>query len=180
MPDESRHESADLDDYSVQEPADSLTGEPGEAGDDPLDRGVIPPERWSAGIKFGSTADEQESGESLDQLLAEEEPDTPFDLDDDLPEDGDDDEEADEYLDGLLLDDGPDPRAGRLVAEDEGAHPDDEADLVAATSASTAGPPAQRRRPSTWWKTTTPISGPATPTSAPTTERGETPHAAGR
>jgi len=95
MPDESRHESADLDDYSVQEPADSLTGEPGEAGDDPLDRGVIPPERWSAGIKFGSTADEQESGESLDQLLAEEEPDTAFDLDDDLPEDSDDDEEAD-------------------------------------------------------------------------------------
>jgi hypothetical protein len=131
MPDESRHESADLDDYSVQEPADSLTGESGEAGDDPLDRGVIPPERWSAGIKFGSTADEQESGESLDQLLAEEEPDTAFDLDDDLPEDSDDDEEADEYLDGLLLDDGPDPRAGRLVAEDEGAHPDDEADLVA-------------------------------------------------
>jgi Family of unknown function (DUF5709) len=131
MPDESRRESADLEDYSVQEPADSLTGEPGEAGDDPLDRGVIPPERWSAGIKFGSTADEQASGESLDQLLAEEEPDTPFDLDDDLPEDPDDEEEADEYLDGLLLDDGPDPRAGRLVAEDEGAHPDAEADLVA-------------------------------------------------
>ncbi|MFI5042908.1 MAG: DUF5709 domain-containing protein [Acidimicrobiales bacterium] len=131
MPDESRHESADLEDYSVQEPADSLTGEPGEAGDDPLDRGVIPPERWSAGIKFGSTADEQTSGESLDQLLAEEEPDTPFDVDDDLPEDDEDDEEADEYLDGLLLDDGPDPRAGRLVAEDEGAHPDSEADLVA-------------------------------------------------
>ena len=131
MPDESRHESADLEDYSVQEPADSLTGEPGEAGDDPLDRGVIPPERWSAGIKFGSTADEQTSGESLDQLLAEEEPDTPFDLDDDLPEDRDDDEEADEYLDGLLLDDGPDPRAGRLVAEDEGAHSVGEADLVA-------------------------------------------------
>ena len=131
MPDESRHESADLEDYSIQEPADSLTGEPGEAGDDPLDRGVIPPERWSAGIKFGSTADEQTSGESLDQLLAEEEPDTPFDVDDDLPEDDEDDEEADEYLDGLLLDDGPDPRAGRLVAEDEGAHPDSEADLVA-------------------------------------------------
>ena len=131
MPDEIRHESADLEDYSIQEPADSLTGEPGEAGDDPLDRGVIPPERWSAGIKFGSTADEQTSGESLDQLLAEEEPDTPFDVDDDLPEDEEDGEEADEYLDGLLLDDGPDPRAGRLVAEDEGAHPDSEADLVA-------------------------------------------------
>jgi hypothetical protein len=131
MPDEGRHESADLEDYSLQEPADSLTGTPGEAGADPLDRGVAPPERWSAGVKFGSTADEQASGESLDQLLAEEEPDAPFDLDDDLPEDRDDDDEADEYLDGLLLDDGPDPRAGRLVAEDEGAHPDSEADLVA-------------------------------------------------
>ena len=131
MPDESRHESADLTDYSVQEPSDSLTGQPGEPGDDPLDRGIAPPERWSAGMRFGSTADEQASGESLDDLLAEEEPDTTSGDDDDLPEDLDDDEEADEYIDGLLLDDGPDPRAGRLVAQDEGAHPDEEADLVA-------------------------------------------------
>ena len=33
---------------------------------------------------------------------------------------------GDEDVDGLLLDDGPDPRAGRLVAEDGGAHPDGE------------------------------------------------------
>jgi hypothetical protein len=122
MPDETRHESADLQDYQVDDASDTLDGSP---GDDPLDRGVIPPERWSAGIR---TAGERES---LDRLLAEEEPDTPFDVDDDLPEDSGGDAEADEYLDGLLLDDGPDPRAGRLVAEDEGAHPDDEADLVA-------------------------------------------------
>jgi len=112
----------------VQEPSDSLIGD---AEDDPLDRGVAPPERWSAAMRFGSTADEQEAGESLDQLLAEEEPDAALDLDDDLPEDGEDEDEADEYVDGLLLDDGPDPRAGRLVAEDEGAHPDNESDLVA-------------------------------------------------
>ena len=130
MPDETRHESADLEDYSVQDTADSLLAEP---EGDPLDRGVAPPERWSAAMKFGSTADEQEAGESLDQLLAEEEPEAGLDLDDDddLPEDDEDTDEADEYLDGLLLDDGPDPRAGRLVAEDEGAHPDEEADLVA-------------------------------------------------
>lgn len=130
MPDETRHESADLEDYSVQDPSDSLLAEP---EGDPLDRGVAPPERWSAAMRFGSTADEQEAGESLDQLLAEEEPDDALDLDedDDLPEDDEDTDEADEYLDGLLLDDGPDPRAGRLVAEDEGAHPDEEADLVA-------------------------------------------------
>jgi hypothetical protein len=124
---ENRHEAADLEDYSTQEPADSLTGEPGEPGDDPLDRGVAPPEHWSSVIR---NADDPES---LDQLLAEEEPDPAldFDEDEDVSEDSGDDDEADEYIDGLLLDDGPDPRAGRLVAEDEGAHPDDEEDLVA-------------------------------------------------
>ena len=64
--------------------------------------------------------------------MPEEEPDVlTEDDDDELPEDRDDEDEADEYVDGLLLDDGPDPRAGRLVAEDEGAHPDEEEDLVA-------------------------------------------------
>jgi hypothetical protein len=83
-------------------------------------------------MRFGSTPAEQEDGESLDQLLAEEEPDTPFEADDERLEDIAGDEDAgDEDVDGLLLDDGPDPRAGRLVAEDEGAHPDAEADLVA-------------------------------------------------
>jgi len=129
VPDETRHESADLEDYSVQEPSDSLTGEPGQPGADPLDRGVAPPERWSSVIRSESVTGDQES---LDQLLAEEEPDVlTEDDDDELPEDRDDEDEADEYVDGLLLDDGPDPRAGRLVAEDEGAHPDEEEDLVA-------------------------------------------------
>jgi hypothetical protein len=129
MPDETRHESADLEDYEVEDASDTLIGRP---GDDPLDRGVAPPERWSAGERFGTTAGEQQAGESLDDLLAEEEPDAAADLDDEDPEDftGDPDV-ADEDLDGLLLDDGPDPRAGRLVAEDEGAHADTEADLVA-------------------------------------------------
>jgi len=129
MPDETRHESADLEDYEVQDAYDTLDGEP---GDDPLDRGVAPPERWSAGMRFGSTAAEQEEGESLDQRLAEEEPDTALDVDDGQLEDIAGDEDAgDEDVDGLLLDDGPDPRAGRLVVEDEGAHPDEETDLVA-------------------------------------------------
>jgi Family of unknown function (DUF5709) len=137
MPDETRHESEDLEDYQVQDSTDSLIGAP---GDDPLDRGVVPPERWSAGVRFGDTANEQSEGESLDQLLSEEEPDPALDLDeddedddeDDEDEDEDEDEDAgDEDVDGLLLDDGPDPRAGRLVAEDEGAHPDEEEDLVA-------------------------------------------------
>ena len=137
MPDETRHESEDLEDYQVQDTTDTLIGAP---GDDPLDRGVVPPERWSAGIRYGTTAEEQEEGESLDQLLAEEEPDDTLDaLEDEEEEDDEEDEDdldedddaGDEDVDGLLLEDGPDPRAGRLVAEDEGAHPDEEEDLVA-------------------------------------------------
>ena len=131
MPDEVRHESQDLQDYETQDASDTLDGNP---GDDPLDRGVAPPERWSAGMKYGSTAQEQEDGESLDQHLAEEVPDPSLDPDetDDLAaEPSGDEEAADEDVDGLLLDDGPDPRAGRLVAEDEGSHPAREADLVA-------------------------------------------------
>ena len=96
-------------------------------GDDPLDRGVIPPERWSAGMRYGTTESEQERGESLDQLLAEEEPDVSDADEDEL--DGpslaraarEDDDLADEDVDGLLLDDGPDPRAGLLEAEDDDA-----------------------------------------------------------
>jgi hypothetical protein len=139
VPDETRHESEDLEDYQVQDTTDTLFGAP---GDDPLDRGVVPPERWSAGVRYGDTAAEQSEGESLDQLLAEEEPDDTLELtedeledDEEEPEDiedfDDDYDAGDEDVDGLLLDDGPDPRAGRLVAEDEGAHPDEEEDLVA-------------------------------------------------
>src|SRR3954447_5157552 len=39
------------------------------------DEVVDPPEGWSGVTKFGMTADEQAEGESLDQRLAEEEPD---------------------------------------------------------------------------------------------------------
>jgi hypothetical protein len=83
-------------------------------------------------MRYGTTAEEQRSGEPLDQLLDEEEPDSSWDAGDEPQEDlTEDPDAADEDVDGLLLDDGPDPRAGRLVADDEGAHPVDEADLVA-------------------------------------------------
>jgi hypothetical protein len=136
MPDETRHESQDLEDYETLDSYDTLDGKP---GDDPLDRGVATPDRWSAGMRYGTTTEEEQDGESLDQLLDEEEPDTSLDdleavetENEDEPGSIDDDDElADEDVDGLLLDDGQDPRAGRLVAEDEGAHADAEADLVA-------------------------------------------------
>jgi hypothetical protein len=128
MPDEPQYESADLRDYEVEDASDTLDGDP---GDDPLDRGVAAPQHWSAASRFGTTGAEQQAGESLDQLLAEEAPDDTDDLDDEPGDIDGDDDAADEDVDGLLLDDGPALRAGRLVAEDEGAHPDREADLVA-------------------------------------------------
>lgn len=69
---ERQHESEDLEDYEVLDSSDTLAGPP---GDDPLDRGVATPEHWSAPIRSGETAGEQAEGESLDELLAEEEPD---------------------------------------------------------------------------------------------------------
>ena len=131
MPDQS-YEQDDIDDEGVLDPSDTLEGEP---DGDPLDAGYLPTDRWSAGMRYGSTEAEERAGESLDQLLAEEEPDTTLDSIEELAgEDADEDEDddaGDEDVDGLLLDDGPDPRAGRLVAEDEGAHSDEEPDLVA-------------------------------------------------
>jgi hypothetical protein len=131
MTDETRHESTDIDDLEVRDAYDTLDGNP---GDDPLDTGVITPERWSSAIRYGTTAEEEERGESLDQLLAEEEPDPALDSGDEDDEDyadvAGDDEAGDEDVDGILLDE-PAPRAGRLVAEDEGAHVAAEPDLVA-------------------------------------------------
>lgn len=127
MTEQHRHESADLGDYEVDDAYDTLDGDP---GDDPLDRGVTPPQRWSRAIR-----QDPDSEESLDELLDEEEPD--IDLDDEEEEEdeagdiADDPDAADEDVDGLLLDDGPDPRAGRLVADDEGAHPASQDELVA-------------------------------------------------
>jgi hypothetical protein len=125
-------------DDGVLDAADTLEGNPGE---DSLDAGIIAPDRWSAGERYGTTLDEERTGESLDQLLAEEEPEPDPYADDELSPGGaadasaaarDADEDwGDEDVDGLLLDDGADPRAGRLVAEDEGVHPDEESDLVA-------------------------------------------------
>ena len=106
----------DLEDDGTLDASDTLDGDP---GDDPLDTGILPPDRWSAGEGFGTTLAEERAGESLDQLLAEEEPDPdPY-------------AEAAEPEDDPLTGDDLEPRAGRLVAEDEGSHPDTEADLVA-------------------------------------------------
>jgi hypothetical protein len=117
MPGDEMYDPASLD------ASDTLDGNP---GDDPLDQGIAPPDRWSPGEGFGTTAEEEREGESLDQLLAEEEPEP-----DPYAETGEEPDDEDRRSDDLFGDAEPEPRAGRLVAEDEGAHPDAEADLVA-------------------------------------------------
>jgi hypothetical protein len=84
--------------------------------DDILDEGYSPPEKWSAGEGFGSTADEALEGETLDQRIAQEEPDV-----DPYAEEG-------ENVGGPEI---GQVRSGRLVAPDEGSHSDEEKDLVA-------------------------------------------------
>jgi Family of unknown function (DUF5709) len=121
-PGEDGLEDTTLEDDGVLEPEDALDADP---GDDPLDQGVIPPDRWSAGERYGTTLAEERAGEPLDQMLAEEEPDIdPYAEETEDPEAGLPAEGTDAW-------DEPAPRAGRLVAEDEGAHPALERDLVA-------------------------------------------------
>jgi hypothetical protein len=120
---ERRHESEDLEDYEVLDSSDTLAGPP---GDDPLDRGVATPERWSAPIRTGGTADEQEAGESLDELLAEEEPDVAADdyLDDEFDES--DENAPEDDVRRALLDEGADARVGRLTSEDDNPYTSDD------------------------------------------------------
>ena len=105
-------------DDGVLEPGDSLDGDPRA---DVLDTGVDAGEGYRGATRYGTTAEEGRSGESLDQLLSEEEPDVGADddaewTDEDVPRDDDRVAQA---------------RAGRLVAPDQGAHGMDDGDLVA-------------------------------------------------
>jgi hypothetical protein len=84
-------------------------------GEDPLDVGVVPPDHYSAAESFGTTAEEARRGESLDQLLAEEEPELE-------PEEIDEYEEYDEAEDlDDQWDEDPNPRSGLLVADPAGS-----------------------------------------------------------
>jgi hypothetical protein len=91
-----QHESQDLTDYETLDANDTLNGNP---GDDPLDRGLATPDRWSAGMRYALAG--EEDNESLDELLAEEEPDDTVDPDRETWSDEDDNAA---------------PRAGRLAA----------------------------------------------------------------
>jgi hypothetical protein len=104
-------------DDGVLEPADTLDSD--DLRGDVLDTGIDAGEGYRGATRFGTTAAEELRGESLDDLLAEEEPDVGLDepwTDEDEPPD--DDRPAE-------------PRSGRLVAPDDGAHPDSEDNAVA-------------------------------------------------
>jgi hypothetical protein len=118
---ENSDENETYNDYSVddedqpQGDGDSLVSDRGLA--EPLDEGYSPPEKWSVAEGFGNTPYEEEIGETLDQRLAQEEP------------------EPDPYLEAAQ--EGEDvggevgtQRAGRLVDEDQGLGPDVDAELV--------------------------------------------------
>jgi hypothetical protein len=91
-------------------PSDTLTGDDRL---DPLDAGYSPPDREPRALRHGVTVDEEIAGESLDDKLAEEEPDIS-----DAPVDEDFD-----------FDDA-DPIAGRLVRPDDEFGTDDEPDEI--------------------------------------------------
>jgi hypothetical protein len=103
------------DEDQPQGDGDSLSDDRGLA--EPLDEGYSPPEKWSVGQGYGNTPLEEELGETLDQRLAQEEP------------------EPDPYAEEDVedLDDGEvgDARAGRLVAPDEGTGEDQDSEMFA-------------------------------------------------
>lgn len=85
--------------------------------DDVLDEGYSPPERWSPGEGYGNTPAEEAAGETLDQRIAQEEPEPdPY-------------EQAAVEQEDVGGEVGTE-RAGRLVDLDEGLGPDEEKDLV--------------------------------------------------
>ncbi len=156
MADPRKHESEDLEDYEVLDANDTLDGNP---GDDPLDRGVVTPDRWSAGVQYALKG--EEDSESLDELLAEEEPDETVDDD----EESWDENETGADVTRLERDDDADPRAGRLAATEADVYgsttttcaPSRTASSSPATPGSTAAGRA-RRKPRCTSSTTRPTT----------------------
>ncbi|MGW7522281.1 DUF5709 domain-containing protein [Streptomyces sp. NPDC054783] len=109
QPTGTNEEQADAGPLDLQDAVDERTY------DDVLDEGYSPPERPLAVTRQGTTAAEQHAGETLDERLGQEAADVtapPGDDVGDLP--GGEGEPLDPEAGG--------PRAGRLVAPDEGAH----------------------------------------------------------
>ena len=90
--------------------------------DDILDEGISPPEKLRGSTAHGVTAREEAEGETIEDRLPQEEPDE----DASRSEADEDSEDPDPWGDMPA-----DPRAGRLVAPDEGVREDSEPDALA-------------------------------------------------
>jgi hypothetical protein len=118
-------------------------GDPAEDEPNLYDTSWVPPDRPPGHGDFGTTLAEQREGESLDLRLSEEEPDVSDGIDEGGEAEAATEREAEDAVVDALVAEGEDidvaldafepqePRAGRLVADDEGAHPDAEKDMVA-------------------------------------------------
>lgn len=96
-----------IDGVEDMDAVDMLTGDD---QDEPYDTSYSPPDYEPSAARHGMTAREEREGETLDERLAEEEPDIgPSDAADEIS----------------------DPRAGRLVAPDEGEGADTDAQEIA-------------------------------------------------
>ena len=115
-----------VDDEDQLQPGDTL-----DDGDltDVLDRGYSPPDRAPKGYDDYPTEAERLQGESLDEKLAEEEPD--IDPYAEAEADEDEDHEDENALDEQLGLDEADDRTGRLVRLDDGLGEDVDSQEVA-------------------------------------------------
>jgi hypothetical protein len=114
-PNESYNSYSVDDEDQPQGGGDSLVDDRGLT--EPLDEGYSPPEKWSVAEGYGNTPLEEELGETLDQRLAQEEPEP-----DPYEQAALDTEDVGGEV-GTL-------RAGRLVDENAGIGPDTEKDMV--------------------------------------------------
>jgi hypothetical protein len=114
-PNESYNSYSVDDEDQPQSSGDSLVDNRGLA--EPLDEGYSPPEKWSVAEGYGNTPLEEELGETLDQRLAQEEPE---------PDPYEQAELETENVGGEVGEE----RAGRLVDENAGIGPDTESDLI--------------------------------------------------
>jgi hypothetical protein len=114
-PNESYNTYSVDDEDQPQGEGDSLVDDRGLA--EPLDEGYSPPEKWSVAEGYGNTPLEEELGETLDQRIAQEEPEPdPYEL-------------AATETENVAGEVGNE-RAGRLVDTDRGIGLDEEKDLI--------------------------------------------------
>ena len=125
---------------SIYEPSDGDTENDvvdldqafGEDGVDGIfDTSYSPPDHEPVNTRFGTTWAEESAGETLDQRIAQEEPDPTARFGDEGTDDDPDRVNEDELdPEELRYTEVGGDRAGRLVDPDEGAHADTEKDLI--------------------------------------------------